>query len=45
MESLEDVTEEYKNNFVDIRQVTDFSTTENSLQLYLEDGRGYYWER
>lgn len=45
MESLEDVTEEYKNNFVDMRQVTDYTATENGLQLYLVDGNGYYWER
>lgn len=45
MENLEDVTEEYKNNFVDMRQVTDYTTTENGLQLLLSDGSGYYWER
>lgn len=45
MESLEDVTEEYNNNFVDMRQVTYYTATADSLQLYLEDGNGYYWER
>lgn len=45
MESLEDVTEKYNNNFVDMRQVTDYTATADSLQLYLEDGNGYYWER
>lgn len=45
MGSLEDVTEEYENNFVDMRQVTDFEADNNGLQLYLSDGSGYYWER
>lgn len=44
MESLEDVTEEYKNNFVDMRQVANFEATESGLQLYFSDGSGYYWE-
>lgn len=45
MEGLEDETEDFRNNFVDMRQVTDYTTTENGLQLYLSDGSGYYWER
>ena len=36
---------EYQNDFVDMKQVTDFTATENSLQLYTADGNGYYWER
>lgn len=38
-------SKEFFDNFVDMRQVTGFTATENSLQLYLEDGNGYYWER
>lgn len=38
-------TEEFYNNFVDMRQVVDFTATEYGLQLYLDDGSGYYWER
>ena len=38
-------TEEFYNNYIDMRQVTDFETSENGLYLYLEDGNGYYWER
>ena len=42
---LTDETEDFKNNFVDMRQVVDFSATEYGLQLYFEDGTGYYLER
>lgn len=44
-EYIDTTTEEFINNFVDMRKVTDFKVTENSLQLYLENGYGYYWER
>nr|DAZ80826.1 MAG TPA: hypothetical protein [Caudoviricetes sp.] len=30
---------------IDISKVTDFTATESKLQIYLEDGSGYYWER
>ena len=45
LKGLEDKTEEFYNNYIDMRQVTDFETSENGLYLYLEDGSGYYWER
>ena len=45
MNDLDDMTEEYINNIVDMRQVIDFTATENGLQLYFDDGSGYYWER
>lgn len=45
IKDLENTTEEYKNNFIDMRQITDFKTTENGLKLYLKNGNGYYWER
>lgn len=35
---------EFQDNFVDMRTVVDFSATEYGLQLYFEDGTGYYWE-
>lgn len=35
---------EFQDNFVDMRTIIDFSATEYSLQLYFEDGTGYYWE-
>lgn len=38
-------TSEFINNYIDMREVSDFSATETGLQLYLEDGNGYYWER
>lgn len=45
IKGLEDKTEEFYNNYIDMRQVTDFETSENGLYLYLDDGSGYYWER
>lgn len=36
---------DFYDNYIDMRQVTDFAATDNGLQLYLEDGSGYYWER
>lgn len=35
---------EFQDNFVDMHTVVDFSATEYGLQLYFEDGTGYYWE-
>lgn len=42
---IDTTTEEFYNNFVDMRQVTDYTATADGLQLYLADGNGYYWER
>lgn len=42
---IDTTTEEFRNNFVDMRQVTDYTATDEGLQLYLLDGSGYYWER
>ena len=36
---------DFYDNYVDMRTVVDFSATEYGLQLYCEDGSGYYWER
>ena len=33
------------NSIVDMDTVIDFSATEYGLQLYFEDGSGYFWER
>ena len=32
-------------DIVDMNAVIDFSATEYGLQLYFEDGSGYFWER
>lgn len=32
-------------DIVDMDAVVDFSDTEYGLQLYFEDGSGYFWER
>lgn len=44
MSHLQDETEERMENFVDMRSVVDFDATDNGLQLYFEDGTGYYIE-
>ena len=36
---------DFYDNYVDMRQVTDFVSNDEGLQLYLLDGSGYYWER
>lgn len=33
---------EFFNNYVDMRKVTDFIVTDDGLQLYCTDGSGYY---
>ena len=38
-------SEEFQNNFIDMRKVTDYSATNTGLYIYLGDGSGYYWER
>ena len=38
-------SEEFYNNFVDMRKVTDYAATDSGLMIYLNDGNGYYWER
>ena len=45
MNDLPDETEDFKNNFVDMRSVVDFATDDDELYLYFEDGTGYYLER
>ena len=42
---IDTTTEDFYNNYVDMRQVTDFTATEYGLQLYFDDDSGYYWER
>lgn len=36
---------DFYENYVDMRQVTDFVAGDDGLQLYLSDGNGYYLER
>lgn len=40
---IEDITDEYINNYVDMRKVV-YWEVNDGLQLYYEDGSGYYWE-
>lgn len=44
MAQLPNKTSDFQENFVDMRNVVDFSATESGLQLYFEDGTGYYIE-
>jgi hypothetical protein len=42
---IDSTSEDFYNNYLDMRSVTDFDTDGNGLQLYCNDGSGYYWER
>lgn len=44
LSELPDETADFQENFVNMRNVVDFSVTENGLQLYFDDGTGYYLE-
>lgn len=37
--------EEFQNSYIDMQQVIDYTATTDGLQLYLEDGYGYYLEK
>lgn len=37
-------SEEFQDNYIDMRSVIDFSVSEYGLQLYFEDGTGYWLE-
>ena len=37
-------SEEFKENYIDLRTVTGYSGKDNSLMLYTDDGNGYYLE-
>ena len=42
---IEDITEELKEDIIDMNDVVDFDATETGLIIYTKDGSGYYWER
>lgn len=42
---IDTTTDNFYNNYLDMRTVTDFETTETGLQIYTSDGSRYYWER
>ena len=42
---IDTASPDFYENYVDMRQVTDFVAGDDGLQLYLSDGNGYYWER
>ena len=38
-------SQEFHDNFVDIRKVANIIDTENGTMIILKNGEGYYWER
>lgn len=42
---IDATSNEFFNNYIDMRTVSDFEASENGLHLYTNDGNGYYWER
>ena len=36
-------SEEFYNNYINMREVVDFEATETGIMLYTSDGSGYYW--
>ena len=42
---IDTTTDDFFNNYVDMRTVVNCEANENGLQLYTNDGNGYYWER
>lgn len=44
MEHLPEQMEDLHNNLVDMEKVVGFTATEEGLQLYFDDGTGYWWE-
>lgn len=38
-------SKEFQKYYVDMREVIDFMASDDGLQLYYEDGSGYWWER
>ncbi|WP_313580697.1 hypothetical protein [Lacrimispora sp.] len=42
---IDSTTEDFYNNYVDMRNVIDYTAGMDGLQLYCSDGSGYYLER
>ena len=38
-------SDEFFENYIDMRTIVNFESNENGLQLYTNDGNGYYWEK
>lgn len=44
MEHLPEQTEDFNLDLVDMGKVVGFTATKDGLQLYFDDGAGYWWE-
>lgn len=38
-------SDDFRNDYINMNDVTDFEATETGLMLYTSDGSGYYWEK
>lgn len=38
-------TQNFINNYIDMREISDFTATETGLTIYLKNGNYYHWER
>ncbi len=45
VKTIEKIKTVVPNNYINMENVIDFDTTDYGLQLYFNDGTGYYWER
>ena len=45
LSDIPNVTEEYRNNMVNMSEVVNYDATESGLYLYMEDGSEYYFEK
>ena len=42
---IDTTSDDFFNNYIDMRTVSDFEASDNGLLLYTNDGNGYYWGR
>lgn len=42
---IDTVSDDFSNNYIDMRNVTDFVVSADGIEIYLSDGNYYYWEK